>query len=74
MFDDAEIFVTEHDAGLNRSAAFVHVEIAAADGGGGDPDDRVRRFDENRIFNVIDFNVVRFLKNDCAQTLTPYVW
>jgi len=46
--------VTEDHAGLRLAAFFVHVEIAAADGGAGDADDDIVGSFDFRIGDVLD--------------------
>ncbi len=55
LFDDADRFMTDGQAAGHRIFAFENMDIGAADGGGGDPDQRVERaYIGNRFLTEYD--------------------
>jgi hypothetical protein len=66
-FDDTHVFVAENRSGLARRATLVHVEIAAADRGGGEANDGVGGRFDRRVVDVLDGDGVRLLPDECAH-------
>ena len=60
---DPERLVAEHDAGHRDGAAVVHVKIAPAHGGRGDPHQSVGRLLDPRIGHLLDRDRARPLQN-----------
>src|SRR6267142_3458171 len=65
FFDHAHVFVTKDNAGFRAAAVVIHVQIAAADGGGSDANDRVAHGFNPWVGYFFDGNLVLSLEDDC---------
>src|SRR6267378_2465046 len=65
FLDHAHIFVAKDDAGFRAAAIVIHVQIAAADGGGSDANDRVADRFNPWVGYFFDGNFIFSFKNDC---------
>ena len=65
--DDADELVPHPPAGLARLHRLVRPEIAAADRGAGDADERVGRLDEVGVGDVLDPDVAGAVHDGCAH-------
>jgi hypothetical protein len=59
FFDDADVLVAHRRWPLPCVGAAVGPEVAAADAGANDADDRVCRLDDRRLRDILDANVAR---------------
>src|SRR5699024_10554288 len=64
LLDDAHVLVTKGDARLRGGAPFVHVQVGAADGAGGDADDDVGGILDRRVLDVLDGDLVGAFVDD----------
>ncbi|MNO84125.1 hypothetical protein D3C76_754560 [compost metagenome] len=68
-----EVFMTEHAPGLERCAPLVHVKVGSADVGSGYAHQRVCRFLDPCIRDIVDGDVARAVINDCFHAELPEV-
>ena len=70
LLDDAHVLVAEHDPGLGGRAAFVHVEVGAADAARRYLDDHVVRVLDLRVRDALDCYLEGALIDDCSHRHT----
>jgi hypothetical protein len=73
VLDDAYGLVAHRLAGLAWLHLMVRMEIAAADAGAGDADQRVGRLDDRGVGDVLDADVSGLVHNGCAHGSLPPV-
>ena len=64
LHDFTHVLVADHAAGFQVRAAFIHMQIGAADIGGGDLDDRIGRLFDLRVGYLFDPNIAFSLPGD----------
>ena len=69
--DDADRLVSHAAAGIAMFHALVRPEIAAADAGAGDGDDRVGWLDKTGVGDVLDTNVAGAKHDSCTHNDLP---
>ena len=67
VLDDADELVAHPLAGLARLHRLVRPEVAAADAGAGDADERVGGLDQARVGDVLDPDVAGAVHDSCAH-------
>src|SRR5262249_13147787 len=71
LLDDPDELVPHAAAGLRRLHRLVRPQVAAADRGAADPHERVGRFDEVGVRDVLDSNVAGPVHDRCAHPPLP---
>ena len=68
LLDDAHRLVAEHVALVHeRPQDLVEVQVGPAQAGGGDADDRVRRFVDRRVGDLVDADVALAVPGECLH-------
>ena len=67
FFDDAERLVADDSAFYAAHAAFVKVEVSAADSGGSDAQQDVGGLLHFRVGNFANYDLACFFENDCLH-------
>src|SRR2546422_533390 len=70
-FDDADRLVAHAAGGLARLHQLVRPEIAAADAGAADGDERVGRLDQAGVGDVLDADVAGAVQDGCSHRDLP---
>ena len=73
LFDDADRFVAHRLTVFERSIRRVRPQVAAADAGAGDADDRVGRVDDGGVGDVLDTDVAGLVHDGCAHVISPQI-
>lgn len=65
--------MAEHTPSFERCAPLIHVKVGPADVGGGDAHQRIGRFLDPCIGNILDGDVARCVVYDCFHAELPEV-
>ncbi|SCE41854.1 hypothetical protein GA0115237_113437 [Streptomyces sp. ScaeMP-6W] len=71
--DHTERLVAQHQPRLGTGPPVVHVQVGAAQGAGGDPDQRVRLLLDHGVLDLADGDAALALVDDGAHQLSPAV-
>jgi hypothetical protein len=70
FLDHTHEFMSQNEVFQLREEAVVNVKIRAADGCGSDPQNYILGMLDFRIFNIVNFDVLGPMENECFHSLT----